>query len=503
MKKRYLIHSIPILHPSPGTWRKPDHTIHKPLDLRSKPKLLAQPLPEATRPRIRLELGLHRVPEPLVVEQALAGTDGADGDVLVPQLPAREVHDALAVDGVDVALDLGGGHAAAGGDDLAADVLSKGGGAVEGEEDRGLELGLGALDLGLGDVGAETHPLADGEVDEIVDTVELVGHEVDTPEADRQVSFKYALLAGCHKKDAQGRRSRGLPSVAVARREAHEAVRDVVVVDERGELAAGVGRVAHGLVVVADDGLGDESGEVVGVAPADTLNGEGDVDGGHGVVTDTDIGADEVGLLLRLEAGVVLGALLGELGEVLLGKVDEPLVGDAASTDEDHAVGGVVVLDVVGELGPRDVADVLAGAEDGAAQGLVLESGGVEVVEDDLLNLLLDLLGLAEDDVALALDGALLELGVLEDVGEDVDALRNVGVDGLGEVDGVLALWWVRGADTADTAGWGWPGDVPRCRRSGARPCSQSPARAASGSCSRCPVDVRVSRLSMISGHVI
>lgn len=201
-----------------------------------------------------------------------------------------------------------------------------------------------------------------------------------------------------------------------------------------------MGGVAHGLVVVADDGLGDEGGEVVGVAPANTLDGEGDVGGGHGVVADADVGADELGLLLGLEAGVVLGAVGGELGEVLLGEVDELLVGDAAGADEDHAVGGVVVLDVVGELGPGDVADVLAGAEDGAAERLVLEGGGVEVVEDDLLDLLLDLLGLAEDDVALALDGALLELGVLEDVGEDVDALGHVRVDGLGEVDGVLAL---------------------------------------------------------------
>jgi len=118
----------------------------------------------------------------LVVEEALDAADGGDGDVLVPKLSAGEVHDALVGDGVNPALDLGGGHAAAGGDDLATNVLGHGGGAVEGEEDGGLELGLGALNLGLGDVGAEAHPLADGEVDEVVDTVELVGDEVDAPE---------------------------------------------------------------------------------------------------------------------------------------------------------------------------------------------------------------------------------------------------------------------------------------------------------------------------------
>jgi hypothetical protein len=128
---------------------------------------------------------------------------------------------------------------------------------------------------------------------------------------------------------------------------------------------------------------------------------------------------------------------------VLVGHLDELLVGDATGADEYHAVGGVVGLDVVGELGPGNVTDVLAGAEDGAAEGLVLEGGGVQVVEDDLLELLLDLLGLPQDHVALALDGGLLELRVLQDIGEDVDALWRILVEGLGEVDGVLTLFLV------------------------------------------------------------
>jgi len=212
-------------------------------------------------------------------------------------------------------------------------------------------------------------------------------------------------------------------------------------VDEAAELAALVGSVAHGLVVVADDSLRDQGREVVLRVPADALDGNGNVGGAHGVVADTDIGTNEVGLLLGQEVSVVLGALAGETGEVLLGQLDELLVGDATSADENHAVGSVVALDVVDQLGAGDVADVLARAQDGAAQGLVLEGSGVQVVEDNLLDLLLNLLGLAEDDVALALDGRLLELGVLENVGEDIDALGNVGVEGLGEVDGVLALW--------------------------------------------------------------
>jgi hypothetical protein len=64
----------------------------------------------------------------------------------------------------------------------------------------------------------------------------------------------------------------------------------------------------------------------------------------------------------------------------------------------------------------------------------------MQVVEDDLLDLLVDLLGLAENHVALALDGRLFQLGILQDIGEDVDALGHIGVESLGEVNGLLTL---------------------------------------------------------------
>ena len=210
--------------------------------------------------------------------------------------------------------------------------------------------------------------------------------------------------------------------------------------DIAAELASLVRGVAHGLVIVADNSLGNESSEVILGVPADTLDGKGNVGSAHGVVANTDIGADELGLLLGKEVGLVLGALAGKTREVLLSQLDKLLVGNTTSTNQDHTVGSVVVLDVVDELGSGNVADVLAGAKNGAAQSLVLESSGVKVVKDDLLNLLLNLLGLPQDDVAFTLDGRLLELGVLQDIGEDVNELRNVGVEGLGKVDGVLAL---------------------------------------------------------------
>lgn len=115
-------------------------------------------------------------------------------------------------------------------------------------------------------------------------------------------------------------------------------------------------------------------------------------------------------------------------------------MGNATSTDKDHTVSSVVGLDVVLEIGALDALDVLLGSEDGAAEGLALESGGVEVVENDLLKLLVYLFLLAENDITLALNRGGLELGVLEDIRENVDGGGDVVVESLGVVDGVFAL---------------------------------------------------------------
>lgn len=216
--------------------------------------------------------------------------------------------------------------------------------------------------------------------------------------------------------------------------------------DEGAELAAKVGRVAHGTVPVTDNGLSNQGGEVVVVLPADTLDGDGDVGGRDGVVTDTDLRTNKVGLLLLGVGNGLSGRSWGSHGdvaEVLLGKLDELLVRNTTRADEDHAVSGVVGLDVVGQVITADGLDVLLGAEDGATKGLVHESGGVQVVEDNLLELLVNLLLLAKNDVALTLNGLGVELGVLENVGKDVDGVGDVRVEGLGVVDGVLALWKV------------------------------------------------------------
>lgn len=96
----------------------------------------------------------------------------------------------------------------------------------------------------------------------------------------------------------------------------------MVVVNEAAELAASVRSVAHSLVVVANNGLGNQGSVVIRVVPAHTLNSNGDVGGRDGVVAYTDVRADEVGLLLGQEVGTSLGGLNRELLKVLVRKLD-------------------------------------------------------------------------------------------------------------------------------------------------------------------------------------
>lgn len=94
------------------------------------------------------------------------------------------------------------------------------------------------------------------------------------------------------------------------------------------------------------------------------------------------------------------------------------------------------------------------------------------MVEDNLLELLVDLLGLAEDNVALALNGALVELGVLKNVGQDVDGRWDISVECLGVVDGGLALDRISEGRDGSLLRF----DVRMCMRSSVLPCSQSRA---------------------------
>ena len=124
----------------------------------------------------------HVSTDALVVEDTLDATDSGHGEVLIPQLAGSEVHDVLLGDLADGTLNVLSAQATASGDDLATNVLSDSGGAVERQKDGSLELGLGALNLGRGDAVAETRPLTESEVDQVIELGQILADKVDTPE---------------------------------------------------------------------------------------------------------------------------------------------------------------------------------------------------------------------------------------------------------------------------------------------------------------------------------
>ena len=129
----------------------------------------------------------HVSPNALVVKDTLNAANSAHGKVLIPQLAGGEVHDILLGDLANGTLDILGAETAACGDDLAANILGDGGGAVKGEEYGSLELSLGALDLGGGHAVAEAGPLTEGEVNQVIELSQVLGNKVDTPESIFQV----------------------------------------------------------------------------------------------------------------------------------------------------------------------------------------------------------------------------------------------------------------------------------------------------------------------------
>ena len=333
-------------------------------------------------PRLR-QIPTHIPPYPRIIQQPLDLPDRGNGNIAIPQLPLRETHHVLLRNTAHRPLDFLGVQPSPRRDDLPSDILRDGRRPVQRKQDGGFELCLRALGFRLGDLEGEAGPLAQSEVDEVVDPRERVRDHVDSPQS----------------------------RIAVRRGEGHERIREFVLMDEGAEFTPQVGRVAHRAIPVADDGLRDERGEVVVVLPAHALDRDGDVGRRHRVVAYPHLGADEVGFRhLPAVAGGVLRVRVvgGHVGEVLLGELDELVVRDAAGADEDHAVRCVVRLDVVGQLVAGDGLDVLFRAEDGAAEGLVLEGGGVEMVEDDFFQLLVNLFLFAENHVPLPFNRALL-----------------------------------------------------------------------------------------------
>lgn len=364
-------------------------------------------------------------------------------------------------DGIDVSLDFSGGVSLAGGDHLSANLLCIIG--VSGVKNRGKTRTSSAMAVVPSrpsrrealswDFARSTSAMV-GLIDIRVHSLSVKWVRSSTF---MRLARQSAGKAGNGTGDRLFRNKVDTPEtgVRVGSGEGHVRVGKVVAGDDVGQPAAQEGARAQRPVPVTKDALHDEHGPVVGRLPSDTLDGDGEVDGVHRVVADADFGADKLGGGVGLAAeGDGVGGH-GEGGKVLFGELDEGVVLDGAGADEGHPVGGVVFGNVGLEVRLGNRVDVFLGAEDGVSergawQGSAkqrgvggrrhtLEGDRVQVVKDDLFILLLDLFLLPQNHVALPLNRRLFELGVLENVGQDVDRLGDVLVERLGVVDGLLA----------------------------------------------------------------
>ena len=136
-----------------------------------------------TQPTLLLNVAAHVVPYSIVVQKPLDATHRTDRNVLVPEFPLCKFHHVLFTNSSHNTFHLIGAQATPCGDKLPADVFGYGGGAVEGEQNGGFELGFCALGFGFGDVVGETRPFTEGKVDEVVDSGFVFCDQVDAPES--------------------------------------------------------------------------------------------------------------------------------------------------------------------------------------------------------------------------------------------------------------------------------------------------------------------------------
>ena len=95
-------------------------------------------------------------------------------------------------------------------------------------------------------------------------------------------------------------------------------------------------------------------------------------------------------------------------------------------------------VDVIREIVLGERSNVLLRSQDGASQTSTLKGSGVQMIQNKLLLLLVDLRHFPQDDITFSLYGALVELGVEEDVRKNIESLANVLLENLGKVDSLL-----------------------------------------------------------------
>ncbi len=116
------------------------------------------------------------------------------------------------------------------------------------------------------------------------------------------------------------------------------------------------------------------------------------------------------------------GAGRGEVAEMRLGLSDDGVVIEIAGGRQDHRSCAVMIAHIAGNGLAAEGADQLGGAQDRAPDRLVRKGGGLEMVEDDVVGRVYRLADLLHHHRLLAGQLVGIEAGILQDVGQDIDA---------------------------------------------------------------------------------
>lgn len=274
----------------------------------------------------------------VVVREVFEGTNGRDDGVDIAERVPGDALNVVDGDGIDAEEGLDGGEASAEGDELATNILREGRRAVELHEIGRLDAVLGALEFS-GAEGAEEGELLHNLEREFLDAI-IRGDERDSKETSRVV------------RSVEGR----------------VRVSECLVGSDFRE--ARVERVAttHGLVPRTDEVLDEEEGEVVGVGPGGTLEGDGGSDLVEGIVANLDFRTSKLGGVqvgLRFEVGRGVGS---DGTKVLLSEFDNFFVLNGACSGDDHSLSDIVSLQVGYQIISSDGSNVLLLTQDGVSQ---------------------------------------------------------------------------------------------------------------------------------------
>lgn len=111
---------------------------------------------------------------------------------------------------------------------------------------------------------------------------------------------------------------------------------------------------------------------------------------------------------------------------------------NGTGSSNDHARGSVVSLDVTAQIIPGQAADILFRSQDGSTQRRTLEGGSMQMVQNKFFLVLVNFGHFSQNDITFTLNGGALELGVEQDVGDDLDSLANVLLENLSKVGGLF-----------------------------------------------------------------